>query len=277
MKYLKRMIYVILTISLVIGACIFYAIKIEPYRLIVDTYTMNSNLKEDVSIVQISDIQISENYPVEELEKLVTKINDLQPDIVLFTGDLYENYANYGPEDSVISMLNQITSAYGKYAIYGNRDYGGGASRRYATIMEESGFTLLVNEGTFITLKDKEKIFLGGIDDSLLSTPNINQVLTDMQDQEANYHILLTHEPDVVDDFKDADFDLILAGHSHGGQVKIPFFDGIVTSLAKKYTDGFYDISETMQLYVNTGIGTSRYPIRFLVPPEITEFILTNK
>lgn len=277
MKYFKRIIYTLLTLCVVAGAIIFYATKIEPFSLQINTYTMKANIKEELSVVQISDIQISEYYPVEKLEKIVTKINKLEPDIVLFTGDLYENYADYGPEDSVIAMLNQIKNTYGKYAIYGNRDYGGGASRRYSKVMEEAGFTLLVNEGIFITLKNEEKIFLGGLDDSLLSTPNVDQVIADMQEQEANYHILLTHEPDVVDQFKDANFDLVLAGHSHGGQVKIPFFGGITTSLAEKYLNGFYDVSDTMQLYVNTGIGTSRYPIRFLVPPEIARFNLINK
>lgn len=279
MKYLKRIVYSILILCIIVGALLFYAIKIEPYSLHINTYTMDTkaSLKEELSIVQISDIQISEHYTTKQLEKLVTKVNGLAPDIVLFTGDLYENYSEYGPKDTVIALLSQIQTTYGKYAIYGNRDYGGGATRSYRAIMEEAGFTLLVNDGVHIALKNQETIFLGGLDDSLLSSPDIQEVIASMEQQEASYRILMSHEPDVVDEFKDAAFDLVLAGHSHGGQVQIPFFGGIVTSLAEKYTDGFYSISDTMQLYVNTGIGTSRYPIRFFVPPEITQFVFKSK
>lgn len=278
MKLLRRLFFTVLTICLLVGALAFYAIKIEPYRLHINTYQMETNkFIEEVSIVQISDIQIGDHYPEKELQKLVTKINELQPDIVVFTGDLYENYAAYGKQDSVIAILQQIQTVYGKYAIYGNRDYGGGAIRVYKGVMEESGFQVLVNEGVHIALNNQESIFIGGLDDSLFSSPYIDLVTKDLQKQEAKYTILLTHEPDVIDNYKDYPFDLVLAGHSHGGQVKIPFFGGIVTSLAKKYTNGFYDINDTMQLYVNTGIGTSRYPIRFMVPPEITEFVFNGK
>lgn len=87
----------------------------------------------------------------------------------------------------------------------------------------------------------------------------------------------MTHEPDVADSFVDAGFDLILAGHSHGGQVNLPFWSQPTTALARKYTRGLYRLSEQTNLYVNAGIGTSRYPVRFGVVPEITVFHLMGK
>ena len=85
-----------------------------------------------------------------------------------------------------------------------------------------------------------------------------------------DYRILMLHEPDAADRLPAQNADLILAGHSHGGQVKLPFFK-MKTSLAKKYTNGFYSVNG-MKLFVNTGIGTSHYPVRFFVPPEIDVF-----
>ena len=84
----------------------------------------------------------------------------------------------------------------------------------------------------------------------------------------------MTHEPDTADLYADLGFDLILAGHSHGGQVSLPFLPHITTSMARKYLDGLYPLNDQTTLYVHSGIGTSRYPIRLGVVPEIAVFDL---
>ena len=86
------------------------------------------------------DIQISENYTIHHFQKVVDRIISLEPDILLFTGDLYENYAAYHDNENFVSQLSQIQPRYGKFAIWGNRDYGGGAVRQYQQLMEASGF-----------------------------------------------------------------------------------------------------------------------------------------
>lgn len=114
---------------------------------------------------------------------------------------------------------------------------------------------------------------MGGLDDYLLGKPNITPIINEWLDSNS-YRILLTHEPDTADFYTSYDFNLILAGHSHGGQVSLPFVKGVTTAMARKYTSGFYKLDSPYQtlLYVNQGIGTSHLPIRFLVPPEITVF-----
>lgn len=278
MRIIKVILMAILMIIGVGGLTLGYAFLVEPGITVTHEYDLkakNANVNLSIRIVQLSDIQVNEYYTVDKLNELVEKVNRLEPDIVVFTGDLFDNYAKFGPVEEITRALKNLNGSYGKYAIWGNRDYGGGASRVYQDIMDESGFTLLSNEGTTVSLPEGQQIFIGGIDDYLLGTPDVLQVLSQMDDS-SSYKIILVHEPDAADELADSSADLILAGHSHGGQVRIPFSKGIRNVMAEKYTEGFYSINEDsgLQLYVNTGIGTSHLPIRFMVPPEISVFDL---
>ena len=99
MKIIKRIILFILLILILTGLLAVYAVKIEPYRLAVRDYDLkNGAASAELKLVHISDIQVSEAYSEERLGKLVDKINGQSPDIVVFTGDLYDNYAAYHPE-----------------------------------------------------------------------------------------------------------------------------------------------------------------------------------
>lgn len=270
MKILKRIILSMLLLLILSGLLVAYAVKIEPYRLVVrDHYLGKENSSEDIKVVHISDIQVSESYTENRLGKLVDKINSQSPDVVVFTGDLYDNYAAYHPEKKVEKALGEIDAGYGKFAVWGNRDYGGGAMRAYEKIMQNGGFKLLTNEAQVLRLSNGKKIGIGGLDDVLFGKPDYS-LMESGNAKNCDYKIVMLHEPDAAERLPVKSSDLILAGHSHGGQVKIPFFK-MKTSLAKKYTDGFYSVNG-MKLFVNTGIGTSHYPVRFLVPPEIDVF-----
>lgn len=102
----------------------------------------------------------------------------------------------------------------------------------------------------------------------------MSPILEHMPSDDNTYTILMTHEPDPAEQYAELGFDLIVSGHSHGGQVNIPFFPTMTTTLGEKYIDGLYQLSDQTQLYVNTGIDTSRVPVRFRVPPEISLLVL---
>ena len=271
-KLIKTIFKLIFLIILLGIAVLWYSVKVEPFRVTKDNVYIETAFAEALKIVQISDVQISENYSTENFKKVIDKINEQDADIFLFTGDLYENYAEYNSDEELINLLSSIEARYGKYAVWGNRDYGGGASRVYEDIMQQSGFKILCNESEVITLDSGEELFLAGLDDSLLGNPDIEPITYDFSQGEYKYSILMSHEPDVADLYADTGFDLIISGHSHGGQVNVPFMPSITTSLAEKYIKGSYELNDKTTLYVNAGIGTSRYPIRFMVPPEITVF-----
>lgn len=250
-----------------------YAFYIEPQILIVKEHKIGSNVQgEEVKVVQFSDLHVGEHYSRDQLNRLVKKINSRDPDILVFTGDLYDNYSVYNDNSMVVEELSAMKARLGKFAIWGNRDYGGGAHRQYAQIMQDAGFRLLKNNAKHIKLSNGSILSIGGLDDTLLGNPDEAAALSAMEG--GNFKLLLMHEPDRADNFGGSGANLILAGHSHGGQIRLPFVNVVTTSLARKYVSGFYDIESDagLRLFVNTGIGTTRIHARLLVPPRIDVF-----
>lgn len=274
MKVIKIIIFFVLIIVLIVVGCFYYAFKIEPYRIELNQYTINEKTKNTIglNIVQFSDLHIKEDYTSNDIDKVIDEINEKNPDIVVFTGDLYDNYAKYNEDQEIIKKLNSIKAKYAKIAIWGNRDYGGGAVRQYESIMENAGFTVLKNQGQIVEVENK-KILISGLDDAMLGSPEMPYDRLEGID----YKVLLLHEPDIVDNYLNDNYNLVLSGHSHGGQINIPLLPSInekassLTDYSSKYNEGMYQI-ENGKLYVNTGIGTTHISARFLVIPEIASF-----
>lgn len=265
---------VILIFVFIIVVLGIYATFIERNLLISKNYKIELNKESEnkLRVVQFTDTQLGEYYTIDNLKKAVNKINSLNPDIVVFTGDLIDNFANYKDRDKVSDILEGIRANIGKYAIYGNHDYGGGAIRNYKSIMEEGGFILLQNNSERITYKEKG-INIFGCDDALFGKYDVEKTMDKINNNDIN--ILLVHEPDIGEKFEKFDIDLILSGHSHGGQVYIPFIGPIKKNvLSKKYNKGMYELNNNRntKLYVNTGLGNTKVPFRFLNIPEVTAF-----
>ncbi|WP_353990443.1 metallophosphoesterase [Pediococcus argentinicus] len=247
-----------------------YAFKIEPNMLTVKQVQINENKDANATklkIVQISDLHISNSYPVGKLDKVIKDVNQQQPDIIVFNGDLYDNFASYPYQNEVSAKLAQMKAKVGKFAVWGNHDYGGGESRVYDSVMANGGFKILKNTGEMLNVNGRS-VFIGGMDDSILGHPSIPEALQYRVGQ-PNYSIMLTHEPDVADQLVNTGTQLVLAGHSHGGQIKLPFYQE-TNVLSRKYIKGLYTLNGGMKLYVNTGIGTTRVHARFGVRPEIS-------
>lgn len=281
MKVLRNIALLFLIFIVAIAGCIFYAFQIEPYRLKVHPYNINQQQEGTTGykMVQISDLHIKQDFTDQNLKKVVDKINEQIPDIVLFTGDLYDNYAQYNDDENIVAELQRIQANYAKIAIWGNRDYGGGAENEYQYLMESAGFQLLKNQDYSVTLNNGKTILFTGLDDSLLGNPSLPST---KESHHFDYHILLTHEPDTAENYLSSNYDFAFSGHSHGGQINIPFFPALKefalsnTSLSSKYSGGMYSIGNTsnFNLYVNTGIGTTHISARFGVVPEIAVFQL---
>lgn len=262
---------------LLAAGCILYAFKIEPFRITSNEFYLNEKSNEPVKIVQFSDTHIKKDFTYQNLDKVVNYINKQNPDVVVFTGDLYDNYAKYNDNQNIMKELQKINAKYDKIAVWGNRDYGGGAVRQYENIMEQSGFTVLKNGNWYVTTDTDKKILFTGLDDSMLGNvymPDSTKIY------DSDYDILLTHEPDTVDSFQEYPYNLVLSGHSHGGQINIPMIPAInewavsTTNLSAKYSGGMYDLDSNAKMYVNTGIGTTHISARFGVVPEISVFTI---
>ncbi|MGG0253290.1 metallophosphoesterase [Bacillus toyonensis] len=278
---LKKLIISFISIVMIPVSLYFYATEIERKLITVTWNEIEAPMipKEfnNKKILQFSDVHLGPEFTLKQLENLVEKMNELHPDIVVFTGDLIDKFGSYSAEkDGAKVILQKINAPLGKYAVFGNHDRGGGGSVFYKKYMEEAGFSVLVNEVQKIKVGNGKYITISGLDDFLLGKPQIDATLKHVRQQDFN--MLLVHEPDVVDKVARYPVDFQLSGHSHGGQVQIPFIGPLITTkLAESYVEGMYELegkNKPLHLYVNRGIGTTRMPVRFWSVPELSVFVL---
>ena len=268
-KLFKMIISVILILIFLALALIGYAHFIEPNRLTVTHIEDTSgSMKESLTVALFADTHFGFQYDLEQFEKAVNEINENPPDLLLFAGDLIDNLNEYSGDPVEISnALSRMKANFGKYAVFGNHDYGGGAEHQYEDIMNAGGFQVLVNET--VTFKDYN-FRLIGIDDLLIGYGDpsvVNQAGSDM------YNLVLCHEPDIVEKVLASNTDCMLAGHTHGGQIRIPFYtEDFLPSYGEKYVKGEYRLENENQtfLYVNSGLGTTKLPARLGAVTELT-------
>jgi len=263
---------------LVLGICLasitlVYALKIEPNWVeIVDVNLKLTGLAkefDDFKIVQISDIHIDESMTQKRFERFVELVNLQKPDVVAITGDFVtENPLDYAP--ILRDGLQQLNPKIKTFAVLGNHDYWSNP-KVVSQVLLDSNILELNNQ--VYTLKKQAQLNFAGIDDVWAGKPDLDLVLKELPQEGPT--ILLVHEPDFADTIANLNrFDLQLSGHSHGGQVRLPFFGApILPYLGKKYSLGRYQVKNTI-VYTNRGLGTVILPLRFNCRPEITVFHL---
>lgn len=188
-------------------------------------------------IALISDIHLGFYYGAENFSGLVNIINRMAPDAVCFAGDFLDSGASEGVVESVIPALSRLSAPFGKYAVLGNHDHKVGAKRLMCG-MNRGGVRVLVNDHVFLEM-ESDRIFLIGLDDILAGNPDMEKAAGGIP--EAACKILMVHEPDQAVQTSRFPVDLQLSGHSHGGQVRLPFLGPVVTSrMARRYPSGLY-------------------------------------
>lgn len=225
---------------------------------------------DGTKIVHFSDIHYGSSINKNKLKKIVQEINNLKPDIVVFTGDLYDEFINITDtmQKEMIEELSKIETKLGKYAVSGNHDY---SDTVYESIINNSGFKYLNNTSELIYNGIGNPIELVGYPDARKDTPNYDIPLTD------NYKIALIHEPDEIEKLQNHNINLVLAGHSHGGQIRLPFIGKIVTPQGStKYYDEYYKINDTT-LYISYGLGNSMVNLRLFNHPSFNLYRLYTK
>ena len=231
-----------------------------------------------LKIIQISDIHYGSTIFLQDIKKLVSLINDRNPDLVVFTGDLInKNYNLKSKEqEKLIYQLKKINSTIGKYAIMGEQD-----NEKFTTIMNQSNFTILNNSYDLIYKNSNQPILLIGLNSSITKNIDIDKGYEYFSNPTHNsniYTITLLHEPDNVDEInKKYSTDLFLAGHSHNGQINIPYIGGIIKKDgAEKYINKFYELPNS-KLFISSGIGTTDNGFRLFCRPSINFFRLSSK
>ncbi|RYG74115.1 metallophosphoesterase [Lentibacillus lipolyticus] len=276
--FIKRTLGGLATLFGLGGGSYYYAHDIEPRMLSIQEEELASanipTVFDGFKIIQFSDTHIGFHYSLDQLSKLTDEINDQNPDLIVFTGDLVDEPHTYHWNNELIEILQRLQANYGKYWIYGNHDHGGYGTDIVKNVMDKAGFQLLKNEHTTIEYNSGQ-ILLAGIDDVVLGKPDLEAALANA-DTEA-FTILLAHEPDYANNTVHFPVDVQLSGHSHGGQVRFPFIGHLYTPLyAQQYVQGKHSLRNNLTLYVNRGIGTTRLPYRFLCKPEIHVFRLQS-
>ncbi len=266
-----------------ISGVLLYSRYISTSGLVVKEYKIvNKEMDKNyhgLKIVHISDIHYGSIIFKKELDKMVKEINLIDPDIVVFTGDLFKtsDISDLNLSD-ISNSLKMIKAKIGKYAILGNHDYENQGS--YKKVIKDSGFTDL-NDTYELIYKDSNKpILIAGISTNVYGTlsldDKVNPIIEFAKETETTYNILLIHEPDFIDDFDYSVFDLALAGHSHNGQVRLPIIGALYTPYgSKKYYDEHYKLNDT-DLYISSGLGTSLLNFRFFNKPSFNYYRLTN-
>ncbi len=231
------------------------------------------------TIAQISDIHFQEYTEAFFLERVIKTANDLLPDLVALTGD----YITDGPFPSsyaenrighCVEMLGKINAPL-RYAVLGNHDALVNPDS-VTDNLQSHGIPVLANRYVAVE-RQQQRIWLSGIEDACIQRPDLQAAVPKPTVRQNEPVILLGHEPDFGDVVAKHGVDLMLSGHTHGGQIRIPLMrPHFLPELGDKYVEGLFAIDQ-MQLYVNRGIGTVSLPFRFRCRPELTLITLQQK
>ncbi|MEK7689203.1 MAG: metallophosphoesterase [Deltaproteobacteria bacterium] len=248
----------------------------EPRRIVVEKKTVAINILPQVfegfRICQLTDIHHSPFVGIKFIEKVVEEANTLKPDLMVLTGDYVDDSHKY--IEPAVSALRKLKSPNGIMAVLGNHDHWAGVELT-KDVFNKYRVPVITNSNKLIEIKDKA-ICIAGVGDFMEGTQDLKAAFHGVSNDISR--ILLSHNPDYAEVMSKTErVDLVLAGHTHGGQVRLPFSIAPVTmsKYGQKYTGGLVRLPHT-QVYVSRGIGVVGFPIRFNCPPEITLITLTR-
>lgn len=280
---------IIFAIIILIGLLLSYAYFIEPNDIRIENQKFFLEcLKfdhDDKRLVQISDLHFTEKTGEDKINKIYDAVETARPYAVFITGDLVSNEQGIGP---AVDLVGKISKKYPVYVVFGNWDYLRSTGYDIVQLkrdLEHAGADVLINRVVVMDM-GREQINLIGLKDPFSSGPSINEdferLVRKVNGDEKRCNVVLAHSPDISRLAAENNMDLVLVGHTHGGQVYIPFLtEKIIPTRpdGKGFIKGRYNLGQNKQtiMYVNRGMGTSMFPFRFLVPPEVTVITLKAK
>lgn len=279
-KKKKSIKKIIILLIIFIGLIFTYMRFIEPKELIVKEYAITDEALPSsfhgFKIVQFSDILYGSGINNKNLPKIVQKINDLKPDVVVFTGDLLNESVvlNTEAKEFLKTELSNIKATHKKYAVMGDEDYSDKFS--FLEIMEGAGFTILNNKNDLLYYKGNDPLAFIGTTSILKEEFDLNMANNIVDETENTYRIFLSHEPSVIDELKNNDKKphIILSGHTLNGLINFPGNNYLLSQDGiNNYTKDYYNESN-IKMYISSGLGTIKYNVRILNPPSINLYRL---
>ena len=247
----------------------FEALSIRTEHVTVKTSKIPETIGR-LRVVQISDVHLGLIVGKSRLNRILEKVKDARPDILVSTGDLVDGQMD--ELDTLTGMIKNIPTTYGKFAVTGNHEFYAGLNRALA-FTKKAGFTILRGEGLTVS----NVLNIAGVDDPAVKryVPNLavseKALLEKMPGDK--FTLFLKHQP-VISSESLGKFDLQLSGHTHKGQI-FPFY--LFTKLFYRMHSGLSKLNGNAMLYVSRGSGTWGPPVRFLSPPEVTIIDITCK
>ena len=275
-----KLLSIFLLLVVIVVTIFLYAKYSGIKGLIVKEYRVKSEILTNnfsgLKIIHFSDLLYKSTVDKEDVKNLVKRINELKPDIVVFTGDLINKNAKINNEDIEFleEELESISAKVGKYAIYGDEDY---SIESYKTIMEKSKFKILNNSYDEIFYKNNESMFIIGLPSSLKEEIKLEDAFNFYkEDEKRKFIIVLVHDGKTIRFLDESTYevDLVLGGHSLNGSVVIPYYGGIfIDDGAYKYYQEHYSKGIT-DIYISSGVGTNKYPYRIFNKPSFNLYRL---
>ena len=278
-KMAKRLFKILVFIFVITTSFFLYNYFITTTGLSVNEKRITSDKLPDsfngAKIIQFSDLHYGSNIFIDDVKSLVKKINERNPDIVVFTGDLIEDKYKIKTkeQEKLIKELSKIDAELGKYAVSGDED-----KDNFNTILMQSGFTLLDNSSDLIYKDSNYPILIAGLSSK---DKDIKKTFSYYEEEGSNkdiFNILIMHEADTIDEItKTYNVDIALSGGNLNGMIYIPKVGGLVTRKnAKKYTKDYYKIKST-NLFISSGVGTDNIGIRLFTRQSINFIRLAKK
>jgi predicted MPP superfamily phosphohydrolase len=239
----------------------------EPFRLTIEHHQIRlRRLPQELDgfrIVQLSDIHHSPFTSREQIERAVATANRLKPDVVALTGDYVSKERAYAAPCA--ELLGTLRARHGVFAVLGNHDHWTDAAL-ITDLFRAEGMTMLVNQGMRFE-KNGAAFWLAGVDDTMVGLEDLPLALAGSRDDE--FKLLLAHNPIILRRAARAGVDLVLSGHTHGGQVRLRSERSASGRPRRRLLKGLARQGET-QIYVTRGLGTVVLPVRFGCPPEVS-------
>ena len=257
-----------------------YAAAVEPYAVETVRFDLFAPRLPDAfdgyTVYQISDLHMKQMGRRERL--LETLLTALPPaDLIAVTGDMVHTPDGIGP---FLTLAKSFQSKDGVYAVFGNSEHKNGIRPfAFSQTLAENAITPLMNRHVLLSRGDAQ-IVLAGVDDPVSDKDDVSQSLAGAP--EDLFTLMLMHSPDSVAEAVLRGVDVVLSGHTHGGQIRLPFYGAPYTHslLGRRMSDGYYSRGRLRgavgirpgrtQLYVTRGLGTSGLSLRFLTRPELT-------